>query len=130
MAIEISWEAASNKTACQIQENGKTWISDIGLESGGSGQYPDPHQMLDSALGACTVLTIQIYAKRKAIPLERVLVSITHIEEAGLYQLQRNIQLKGQFTEAQRDDLLRVANKCPIHKVLSGQFTIITQLEN
>ena len=130
MTIEISWEAASNKTAYQIQENGKTWVSDIGPESGGSGQYPDPHQMLDSALGACTALTIQIYAKRKAIPLERVLVSITHIEETGLYQLQRGIQLKGQLTETQRTDLLRVANKCPIHKVLSGQFTINTQLES
>lgn len=129
MAIEISWEASSNQTACQIAENGKTWLSDIGPDSGGSGLYPDPHQMLDSALGACTVLTIQIYAKRKAIPLDSVLVSIMHLEETGIYQLQRNIQLKGQLTEAQRSDLLRVANKCPIHKVLSGQLTIITQLE-
>ena len=129
MAIEVNWEAASNQTACHIHENDKSWISDIGVESGGSGQYPDPHQMLDSALGACTVLTIQIYAKRKAIPVEGVFVSITHTEEAGLYQLQRNIQLKGPLTEAQRSDLLRVANKCPIHKVLSGQITITTQLE-
>lgn len=129
MAIEISWEAASNQTACRIAEDGKTWVSDIGSESGGSGLYPDPHQMLDSALGACTVLTIQIYAKRKMIPVDGVLVTITHVEESGLYQILRNIQLKGQLTEAQRSDLLRVANKCPIHKVLSGQITITTQLE-
>lgn len=128
MSMSVSWSAASGKTACLIEDGNVSWTSDIGPEGGGSGGFPDPHQLLDSALGACTVLTLQLYAKRKAIPLEAIRVIISHQEEPGLYQLQRNIHLEGHLTEAQRADLLRVANKCPIHKVLSGQIVLTTEV--
>ncbi len=128
MSLTVSWSAASGKTACLIQEGDISWMSDVGPTSGGESEFPDPHQLLDSALGACTVLTLQLYAKRKAIPLEAIQITITHQEEPGLYQLRRGIHLEGDLTEEQRADLLRIANKCPIHKVLSGQITLTTDL--
>lgn len=128
MSLTVSWSAASDDTPCLIQDGDLSWTSDIGRESGGSGDFPDPHQLLDSALGACTALTLQLYAKRKAIPLEAIQITITHQEEPGLYQLRRGIHLAGNLTEEQRADLLRIANKCPIHKVLSGQIALTTEL--
>ncbi len=77
---------------------------------------------------ACTILTMQIYAKRKQYPLESVEVSLTHDEAGGIYRMNRKLTVTGPLDEQQRADLLRVANVCPIHKALTSRFEIATEL--
>jgi putative redox protein len=69
-----------------------------------------------------------MYAERKAWPLEDVVVQIEHVEGGGVYSMSRNIQLIGDLDEEARARLLEIANKCPIHKLLSGKIEIQTAL--
>jgi putative redox protein len=109
---------------------GDHWFSaDAPVDLGGENSAPGPHDYLDAALAACTSITLQMYAARKNIPLQGVLVNITHEEGKGFYKLDRKIQLVGELSDEQRQDLLRVAERCPIHKVLTGEISITTALE-
>lgn len=115
-------------TAVSLESNGAHWQADLDPESGGGGQLPDPHQLLDSALAACTTLTMQLYAKRKGYPLGDVEVKIERTEGGGVYRMHRLVNIGGALSEDQRKDLLRVANACPIHRSLTSKFEIETEL--
>ncbi len=102
---------------------------------GGTGNGPSPYQFLSTALGACTSMTIRMYARHKSIPLEHVYVDVahekTHIEamETGgkVDQFVRRIYLKGNLGPEEREKLLEIANKCPVHRTLeSGNIQIKT----
>ena len=80
------------------------------------------------ALGACTALTVLMVARRKQIPVDDIQVSITHTEAEGLYTLNRTIRFIGKLSDEQRDYLLGIANKCPIHKAMHGRFEVVTVL--
>jgi putative redox protein len=121
-------KAAGGKFKQHIDANGSELFADLSVESGGDNAGPDGHGLLDSALGACTALTLTMVAQRKQIPLTDARVTITHAEEQGVYHLQRQIELIGELSEEQRVYLLGIANKCPIHKVLSGKIEIATNL--
>jgi putative redox protein len=94
----------------------------------GEGRGPDPHDLLDSALGVCTAMTVLLVARRKQWPLDDVRVEIRHEESDTDYKLSRTVQLVGALTEEQRQYLLGIANKCPIHKALHKKFSIDTSL--
>lgn len=128
MTIAIDWQADSDNSVCSIQFEDTQWFAEIDKKAGGSGKHPSPHELLDSALGACTALTLELYAKRKGYPLTGIHVEIDREESAGVYRLHRRIQLHGELDVAIREDLLRIANKCPIHKALSGRFEIDSEL--
>jgi putative redox protein len=116
--------------ATQVELAGGTarWRADLTPAAGGAGRDPDPHDLLDSALVACTILTLQLYAKRKNYPLESVEVSVTHDESGGVYRMRREVKVSGALDVQQRADLLRVANACPIHKALHATFEIGTEM--
>jgi putative redox protein len=103
-------------------------ITDEDATLGGEDAGPNPHDLLDAALGACTALTLTLYAKRKGMALQDVRVTITHDETPGLYRLHRQVELIGSLDDAQRTRLIEIANKCPIHKVLAGSIEIDTSL--
>lgn len=94
----------------------------------GDDQGPNPHELLDSALGVCTAMTVMLVAQRKQWPLQDVRVEITHEETDTDYKLNRKVELVGQLTEEQRQYLLGIANKCPIHRALHKKFEIETAL--
>ena len=121
-------KASNGKFTQRLDVNGHELFADVSIENGGDNVGPDPHSLLDAALGACTGLTLTMVAQRKQIPLKDVRVTITHTEEQGVYQLDRKIELIGELSEEQRAYLLGIANKCPIHKVLSGKIEIATNL--
>ena len=128
MTIEATWLANSGSSACDLRNGTAHWQADLD-EPAGNPSIPNPHDLLDSALAACTTLTLQVYAKRKGYDLQQVRVSVSHEEVPGSYKLIRNIEVQGDLAPNVREDLLRVANKCPVHKSLSAQITIDTTLE-
>ncbi|MDF2446200.1 MAG: OsmC family peroxiredoxin [Moraxellaceae bacterium] len=127
MSIRVH-KAPIGKLAQTIESDPHTLLTDVNAADGGDDLAPDPHALLDSALGACTALTVKMYAARKGWPLENADVVITHEESPGHYRLLRQVTLRGELTEEQRTRLLEIANKCPIHRVLSGEISIETEL--
>jgi len=128
MTLVAEWSAASNSTEARIAGGTAHWRADLEPASGGKGEAPSPHDLLDSALAACTVLTLQLYAKRKAYPLEVARAEVSHEEDRTDYKLTRRLTLEGPLDDVQRQDLLRVANACPIHKALGKKFAVETTL--
>jgi len=97
--------------------------------NGGEDSGPDPHDLYDAALGACKALTVLWYARRKGIPLEDVQVEVVRDdsqERAGTYRLDAKLKLGGNLGDAQRQELLNVAGKCPIHKLMTAATTEIS----
>lgn len=125
--IEAS-KSAAGKLAYTLNVAGHSITSDVSVALGGDDLGPDPHDLLDAALTACTALTVTMVARRKAIPLTDVQVRITHVEADGLYSFNRQIKLLGALSGEQRDYLLGIANKCPIHRALLGRFEVLTVL--
>lgn len=104
-------------------------LTDEGAQYGGEDTGPSPHDLLAASLGACTAMTVVLYARRKEWPLQDVQVRIEHGQEGDAYQLRRHIHYVGDLDDTQRARLTEIANKCPIHKVLSGEIRIVTQEE-
>lgn len=97
---------------------------------GGSDAGPTPHQYLLAALGACTAMTVRMYARRKGWPLEHVEVHLRHgrLSDENAELISREITLTGALDEGQRTRLLEVAKKCPVHRTLTGDLRIVTGL--
>jgi putative redox protein len=117
-----------------IQIGPHRFATDASLAGGGEGSAPEPHDLYDASLGACKALTVLGYAKRKGIPLEGIQVSVDRDaseERTGTYRLKVVLTLTGNLTDPQRQDLLRVAEKCPIHKLMTAVTTeIVTSLSS
>ena len=114
-------------------------LADEPLAYGGTNQGMSPYGFVSSGLGACTSMTIRMYARRKKWPLEYVWVDVTHDKvhaqdaEAGnsvrkIDSFRREIHLGGDLDDAQRKRLLEIADKCPVHKTLEHSSRIETVL--
>ena len=102
---------------------------DGSVEEGGNDAGPSPHDLYDAALSACKALTVVWYAKRKGIALENVEVTMERDasdERKGTYRLAATLHLTGELSEAQRQELLSIAEKCPIHKLMTAVTTEVT----
>lgn len=87
------------------------------------GEGPDPHDYFDTALGGCKALTLMWYARRKGLPLQSVDVDVVRDgseERKGVYRLTARLTLHGELTQDQRAELLAVAEKCPIHRLMTA----------
>ena len=120
----------------RITAGNHTLIADEPREAGGSDAGPDPYSFLLAALGACTSMTLQLYAKHKGIPLEKVEVSLKNSrvhatdcetcdsKEGYIHQIERYISLTGPLTDEQKQRLLEIAQRCPVHKTLTSEIVI------
>lgn len=127
--VEVS-ETGAGKFQVQVSSAGGVFIADEPVAAGGLGSGPTPYDLLGAALGACTVMTLRLYADRKGWPLKSSFVRVLH-RSAGLEardRFAREIVLEGELTEDQRRRLLEIANRCPVHKTLSRGSEVVTVL--
>jgi putative redox protein len=132
MTIEAKLHRANG--ALTTLSNGRhVWNSDVDKTLGSDDRAPDPHDLLDSALAACTTLTLELYIRRRQMPVTDLRVTVDRVEgknEQGQvrYQMQRRIFIEGDVAQIDRERLLEIANKCPIHRLLSGEILIQSEL--
>jgi putative redox protein len=97
-------------------------------DAGGDDTGPGPHELLLAALGACTSMTVKIYADRKAWPLRGVEVHLNGRSEATGFVIQRTLRVEGDLSPEQKTRLVEIAEKCPVAKTLRGTIQIDTVL--
>ena len=127
----------------ELLANGFALVADEPLSVGGTNTGPTPYDLLAAALGACTSMTLRMYADRKNWPLESVTVGVKHqkvhaqdsaqdatpdAKPTKLDYFERSIQLSGDLDNAQRERLLEIANRCPVHRTLESDIKISTRL--
>lgn len=108
---------------------GHRWAVDEPGETGGRDSGPEPFELLCAALGACTAITVRMYAGRKGWPLERIAVAVTYEKPTDTARFSIAITLEGALDAAQRERLLAIAKKCPVHQTLARGAEIVTLTE-
>lgn len=121
-------ETGAGRFEVEVSAGGARFMADEPTSVGGLGSGPNPYDLLGAALGACTAMTLRLYARRKAWPLERVEVGVVHARAEGGDVFTREIALTGPLDEAQRAGLLAIADRCPVHLTLERGAQVQTRL--
>jgi len=112
----------------RIEVGGFTLYADAPVGVGGSGSAAGPHEFFDASLAACKALTVTLFARRKGWPLDHVDVALTRdasAEREGTYRLDVALTLHGALDDTMREQLLSVAERCPIHKLMTTTTVLI-----
>lgn len=125
-----------------IQAGSHSLVSDEPEDVGGDDEGPTPYDLLLSALGSCTGMTLRMYADRKEWPLDETIVRLSHgkihaadcencdTEEGKVDRIEREIEVRGDLSEDQRARLLEIANKCPVHRTLHNEVSVRSSLRH
>lgn len=143
-------DRASGETAVLVRETGHgifqqeiivgrhRFLADEPVNVGGLDSGPGPYDLLLAALGACTAMTLRLYAERNKLPLTRTIVRLRHhriyaadcaeceTKEGMLDRIERMITLEGDLSAEDRKRLLEIADKCPVHRTLTSEINIRT----
>jgi len=113
----------------KVYAGGHFIYSDEPEDLGGTDEGMNPGALLLASLGSCTAITIRMYADRKEMPLESIKIELAICKEVEMSKtttISRKIELNGDLDEAQRARLMQIADKCPVHKILSNPITILS----
>ena len=122
--VTVRW--AGGPFAQDIEVAGHRLRADEEEDKGGAGTGPGPHELLLAALGSCTAMTLKVYAERKGWPLTDVVVELNASTTPAGFLITRLLTLEGELDAVQRQRLLEIADKCPVHKTLSNTIAIQT----
>jgi putative redox protein len=132
-------ETRNSKLQQTITSGPHQMLADEPVAVGGQDTGPGPYDLLLSALGACTSMTMRMYADRKSLPLERITVTLKHnkihaedcaeceTREGLIDQIDREIAIEGALDADQRKRLMEIADKCPVHRTLKSEVRILTK---
>ena len=136
----IVQESGLGRYAQAIRSDGHLLTADEPESVGGNDLGPDPYDLLLSALGACTSMTMRMYAERKGLALQRASVRLRHrkihasdcaecdTRDGLVDEMVREITLVGDLSDAERTKLLEIADKCPVHRTLHNEVHVVTRL--
>lgn len=128
--VHATVEGAASSFANRVTVRTFELLADEPPELEGTDTGPNPFEYLLGALGACTSMTLSVYARRKSWPLERVKVELSHVQRPGQKDhIERRVTLAGPLSDEQRQRLLEIANKCPVHKTLTTGVEVVSSLE-
>jgi putative redox protein len=115
--------------AQSLQIRNHQFSADVSVAEGGGDDGPSPHDLYDAALGACKALTVMWFAKKKGIAVDDIHTEVTSDnsqERAGVYKLTTKLVISGTFSDAEFAQLVAVAEKCPVHKLMTTVTTEIS----
>lgn len=132
-------EEKDHKFTQHVSTSSHYWLADEPVKVGGNNMGPDPYDHILAGLGACTSMTLRMYAQRKKLPIDHIKVELTHTrdykddcdnceEQNGMEAIVRNISFTGDLTEEQEARFLEIADKCPVHKTLHNNVTVVSKL--
>ena len=123
-------ETGAGRFQVEVQAGGARFLADEPASVGGGGTGPNPYELLASGLGACTAMTLRLYAERKGWALKHVAVRVLHARAklADRDHFAREIGLEGDLDDDQRRRLLEIANRCPVHLTLERGADVVTTL--
>ena len=128
MTVELRLDRTAS-LAQTIHIRSHALVTDVSEAEGGDDAGPSPHDLYDAALGACKALTVMWYARKKGIPVDDIQTLVERDdtdERKGIYRLAATLKIHGELTDAQLQELQAVAQKCPVHKLMSVVSTEIT----
>jgi putative redox protein len=126
----------------EIMAGGHGLVADEPESLGGTNTGPTPYDLLSAALGACTSMTMRMYADHKGWPLEEATVYLKHAKihaedcehcetkKGKVDRITRELEVKGNLDQAQRERLTEIANRCPVHRTLHGEIDVVTRLRD
>ena len=142
--VEAGWikvvESGEGRFAQHLLDGRHRLLADEPVDAGGDDRGPGPYELLLMALGACTAMTVRLYVDRKKWPLSRIAVRLRHgriyardcadceTKEGMLDQIERVIELEGPLDAEQKQRILEIAEKCPVHRTLTSEIKIRSRL--
>lgn len=117
----------SEKSSVTLTNGQHSIIADIAKDLGGNDDGLNPHELVEASLAACTSLTLEMYAKRKNWNIKNLRVEVKIAKEGSDSVIERYLSFPADFTDEMKTKLTEIANKCPIHKLLSSNIKIETK---
>lgn len=134
---EVVTRIGQEKYRTEVVAGGHTLVVDEPADVGGGGGAPTPYDLLLGSIGACTAMTLRMYADRKGWPLEGVTVRLrqarSHAQDCadcatkhvGVNQIERELELAGPLTDEMRERLMQIADRCPVKQTLERGISVV-----
>lgn len=125
----VTGSRKQNTLAAELAVRTHQLLAGVGAPNGGNDEGPNPHELVEAALAACTIITVQMYANRKGIKLESTDVAVKITSEGADSVFSLELSFRGDLTDEERTRLAQIASHCPIHKLLESNIKVETTVK-